>query len=469
MDSILSIKVDGYEFTEKYKTKDITCKDCLHEVTTVKSYTNCVLCNSMNLSIRRYWDGTYSYISKSLKFKTGFLPIVYPFLISAGYDISFNDFRKNRFDKPDKVVTELMPWSLREFMVSDLDAFFSNSCGVYFPRGIYKAATNAGKNSFIASVCLTLDVTTLIIVHRKELFNQAYDFFTECGIKVSRFGQGKYELGKFTLAMVRTLKNRMDKVSIKKHLSQVSCLIVDECHRASASEYKVIVSQTDAFGRFYVSGTPLANTSDQALMDIVSQSGKVIAEVDNQFLIEKGYSQKPKVNIIEYGAYYHGEDYNSELKSMYYSQKRREVIRSICQDNLKKQVLIVVQHIEHGEYLFDGLYDLETVIEFVHGSDPLRSGKLERFESGQTNILISSMIMKEGVNIPTINVGINAFGGKSEITLKQVVGRLLRNDGTNTECFWYDFKDEGHYLSEHTSKRIELYRKEKFEINFILK
>lgn len=66
--------------------------------------------------------------------------------------------------------------------------------------------------------------------------------------------------------------------------------------------------------------------------------------------------------------------------------------------------------------------------------------------------------------MPNIRAQIAAQGGKSVITVKQLMGRAIRHDGKNWEVFYYDFYDDGKWLSKHSLRRISIYRKEGFEI-----
>ncbi len=463
--SFLSVYGPGYEMSNKYQNQKHVCLSCSYEVQTTQPYFSCLNCGKKELESSREWDGKISFLKYGMKFRFGFIYMVIGFLQDAGYRIEIIDQRTNLIPEPTKFVENLEVWDLRPFMVEDMKFFLSNNLyGFYNPSGIYSAATNSGKNTFLVSTFLTLNVKTLLLVHRKELFEQAYEFFTECGVEVSRFGRGKKELGFFTLAMVRTLKNASKSLNIKKYLRSVKCLQVDESHRASAAEYKTVIDHMNPFSTLYVSGTPLAHDEDVDKMNILARVGTQIKKISNKFLIEKGYSQKVFYKFLEYEERMpEGIPYLEEHDILKFSPSRMAALRKECEDNMGKQILIVVEHIDHGDFILENLEDLPTIVEFVHGSDKNRAEKLQRFKDGYCNILISSLIVKEGLNIPAINIGILALGGKSTITVLQLIGRVLRNDGINDSCLWVDFKDQGKYLEEHTQVREEIYEKEGFE------
>lgn len=467
MRNLMKVHVDGYERTNKYQTRTTTCLNCGDkEELTIHRY-KCIHCGSEDLKHKRHWDGKISYLDKNFRFLTGFLPLILKHLKSVGYNIILEDLRNNAIPPPEQIIHDVKHWELREFMKEDMKKILHHDIGIYFPRCIYKAATNAGKNTFIASVALTLQVNTLVIVHRDYLFKQAYEFFSGAGIEVSRYGRGKKELGKFTLAMVGTLANRCNDVNVIQYLKSVSCLIVDECHRASAIQYKKIIKNTDAYARFFVSGTPLDQDSETGRMDIVGQSSEILREVTNKFLIEKKYSQRPEVLMLDYGSTYsESSTYSQELEQSQYSLNKISAIREMIIQNPSKQFLIVVENIEPGQFIYDNLKDLECIVEFAHGTDADKINKLDRAKDGFSNVLISSLIVETGVNVPTFNVGINMFGSKSTTRVKQVIGRLLRHDGVSDGCTWVDWMEKGRLLSKHTNKRIQIYEEEGFEINY---
>jgi superfamily II DNA or RNA helicase len=103
-------------------------------------------------------------------------------------------------------------------------------------------------------------------------------------------------------------------------------------------------------------------------------------------------------------------------------------------------------------------------ITFVHGTDPERAQKIEDFKAGRIKTLISTTILKEGVNIPIISNVINAVGGKSKVDIKQWMGRGERRHEDLKSFTMHDFYDIGRYVEAHSKVRIATYRKEKLDV-----
>jgi superfamily II DNA or RNA helicase len=72
--------------------------------------------------------------------------------------------------------------------------------------------------------------------------------------------------------------------------------------------------------------------------------------------------------------------------------------------------------------------------------------------------VIATAVWKEGINIPSLDVVINAAGGKSEIQTLQSIGRGLRRTEEKLQVIVVDFFDATHkMLIAHFGERVSLY------------
>ena len=72
--------------------------------------------------------------------------------------------------------------------------------------------------------------------------------------------------------------------------------------------------------------------------------------------------------------------------------------------------------------------------------------------------VISTVVWKEGVNIPTIDVIVNASGGKDDLPIIQLIGRGLRLTLIKKIMTLLDFFDNSNFhLVKHFGNRISLY------------
>lgn len=152
-----------------------------------------------------------------------------------------------------------------------------------------------------------------------------------------------------------------------------------------------------------------------------------------------------------------------------YSTERVTIMGQICA-KASGPVIIAVEEIQHGEFISDNLR-ISKSWTLTHGEDPKQDEKIQMFKDGKIDVLISTGILKEGVNIPVITDIIYATGGKSKVSIKQWMGRGERLDEGKDEVIMHDFYDIGKYIRKHSEARLKLYTDEGMPIlsNFALK
>jgi superfamily II DNA or RNA helicase len=349
--------------------------------------------------------------------------------------------------------------------------------GLYFPRGIWDAATNSGKTAAAASVIKNvIEPRAIILVDSVDLFRQHYAFFcTVFPDEVGRIHDKYYDIRKVTLCMAGTLFNRIKKsTAVAKDIyNGFNIVIADECHRTAAKQYSYVLQRINAGMRLFMSGTPLASDNDVKNMIIVGLSSNIIAKVTKKELMDKGVSLKAVVNFyhskqedLEY------DDYDLEYThGIVESKKRADQIAEICSERRNKKILINTVEIKHLVYIYEALISNKLLenffIEYVHGQDAKREEKLAWFTAeGKNKIIISTSIMKLGLNIKDIDVLVYAQGGKAVIDLSQWSGRAERHDGVSEEMEIVDFWDNGKYISKHSNKRKNIWLNEKFIVNY---
>lgn len=416
------------------------------------------------------WDG-YSYLVTEVGyFPSGLLPVVHKFC-SKVTNCEIKDLRKNLIVLPTELDYTLGDITLRPYQSEILEKIFSKKYSLRdWNRGVIDAATNAGKDYIMASVCKNVNNVTIILVHNADIYRKAVKFFSKF-MEVGQVKSGTIDFKKVTICMQKTLLNACKKdINVKKYLKQVKCVMVDEAHRATAKDYSTLMTYIDAPIRLAFSGTPMAFEEDTRKLKIVGLFSKSLASITNEFLIKNGYSQRPIIKVHAISPILtqpldFREDYEENLM---YNINRTDKIIELAKTRQDKQILITFNEILHGEFILAKLImsDLDVVIDMVSGEDKFREEKLQRFHDKKINILIASMIVKEGLNIPCINVIMMAQGGKSEITVKQITGRGLRQDGENDDFELIEFYDNSKYLKEHSKKRIKIYEQEKFDIQY---
>lgn len=354
-------------------------------------------------------------------------------------------------------------------------------------RGIIHAATNAGKTKIAQAWCALHDVKVLYLVPSKELLKQTVQSFSastnlDVGYISAEHG---WKLGRdVTVCLVSSVAKRKSKKT-KKILNQKAvdgfkaiakdfgAVIVDECHHLTADTWRWVLKQlTNASYRYGLSGSPWEHDNEAEALRVKALLGPVIAEVYNDELIEKGWSAKPTISMIDVPCSYELQldDYIDIYdEGIVRNTLRNSMIISICREfqQNNETCLIVCNRLEHCEALSDML----EVSEIEHrtiigGSNPReRDEDLACFKAGYFPVLIST-VLSEGVDIPSLNGIILSSGGKSSKQMLQRVGRGLRKKSTGkNEVKIFDFYDNSHTILEnHSCQRMKLYEKECFKV-----
>lgn len=392
------------------------------------------------------WEKPESLYNPHAKsFPVGLIPRVKALLNSKGYRVRIIDEREITGVEINGTWND--KYQLRRYQQRAVKKALRTSMGVLaLPVG-------SGKTIIGLRVIYELNLSTLVVVHTKELLYQWADNIREVlGIEPGLVGDNNWDEKPVTVAMIQTLLSR----GVDKLKKQYAILMFDECHRTSAAEkfYELGISLPQKF-RFGLSATPWRRIKGEELK-IEGAIGPIIYEIKAEDLIKEKFLAKPRFMII---------GYESSMPPL--AERYKELYEEIIMENeernkaivktaykLAKQghrVLIDVKRIEHGKILIEMLKKKGINAEFLSSQTPNRWEIFEKFRNGEINVLISTLL-KEGVDIPEISAIILAGGGKSDIMTIQTIGRALRPKG-GSNAIIVDIKDEDPLLFTHFIER----------------
>lgn len=432
------------------------------------------------------WDGTQKFFLRPANtFPTGLLPIVVEFL-KENFEII-----PQLVDKRlgvDKYILEEIPENYeisgtktaRDYQVDTVNKLIRNNIsGVPFTRGVVNIATNGGKTSvaiaFIKELYPKLvenNTTFLFVTHSKEIAIQAQKSIEDdLGIEVGFIGDGKWQVERVTIAIVTTLYRRLKTDEFKELAVNTIGFVGDEVHHSSSTSwYEVFSNLPNALIRIGLTGT-VDKTNPVNEMRLYSCTSKIINKISNEYLIEKGFSAKPvcvlfTVTTPELGNETYTDAYNMGIVE---SEERLDYITQICEKETSSGnvVLILVEHIEHGEIIEEELKKLNKRVFFTNGtlSSDRRQELLDNLKTGSIDVLISTAILDEGVDVPNINAVIYARGMKSSRKLLQGIGRGLRKKEDGSKLRFYDFIDDMNFtLLLHSQQRYQTLKAENFVV-----
>lgn len=341
--------------------------------------------------------------------------------------------------------------------------------------GTLKMPIRSGKTRTAAKIIQKTGVPALFIVPSKMLLHQTVQTLRECmpNEPIGVVGDGMYDVQFITAATVQTL-SRMRSTNDPKYkdlLKAFDLIVGDEIHhyRGSGEWYKIFYDFNVAF-RVGLSATifPDSETEvEHGIMWAKGLFGGICFEVPVSELIDNGYLMRQNVEM------YRIKEPMELLKSKwsqtllnrgiienkYRNKKIVELAKR--ETDLGARVLIVTNRLNHIAILSEMLDEIGIDHRVITGknSSEERNDLIEGFVAGRY-LCILGTVLREGVDIPEVEVVINAEGWKDEKNAIQRQRNLTIAEGKK-RALMIDFVDEfNQYFFKHSMARLKTYQSE---------
>lgn len=171
-------------------------------------------------------------------------------------------------------------------------------------RGIIKAETAAGKTIIAARIISHLNLPSVFVVHKLNLFRQAVDDFTKIlKVPIGIIQGENRKLETFNVATVQTLSNILDDPTnesiIRFIRDECMVLIVDECHHCQEARQfrEVLQNFMSSYYRIGLSATPFKSGTDKLSADSQTEGlfGRIIYETERRKLEKGHYRAKARI------------------------------------------------------------------------------------------------------------------------------------------------------------------------------
>ena len=443
------------------------------------------------------WDGYISYIKDDKWIPAGLWREVMTMCKQYKYELKLNGVTR-LFDTSIKAA-DFEAWAMDFFDGSEIQPRDYQIEAAYnilkFRNCLSELATSAGKTliSFMAVAYLLEKQKAgriLFIVPNVSLVVQAsedfmdYNWRNQVNIKVQQIYSGQ-KIRPGRNVVIGTYQSLVKKD--KEYFEQFDAVIVDETHKAKSQSIKTILQKcTGANYKFGLSGTiPKANTLDR--LTPMAYTGPVITEVSANFLQNEGHIAGCKVKVIKMD--YAAEATKNAFREM--SQNRYEskdvykfesnyVIQSpgrlafICNiiSRVKGNSLVLFHRIEHGKKIYEKLrQESDKNVYYVDGNTDkdIREEYKKKMEAGAEVVIVASYgTFSTGISINKIHNIFFTESFKSEVIIRQSIGRGLRKHKSKTAVNIIDFVDDlsspdwDNYLIRHSKARQKIYREQKF-------
>jgi superfamily II DNA or RNA helicase len=272
-----------------------------------------------------------------------------------------------------------------------------------------------------------------------------------------------------------TVATRQSFLKVMDLICHYGMVIVDEAHHLTSFKgtYADILSKLMAPIRIGLTATP--HKDPEAVLVTEGLLGPLIGEYTINEGIKDGFMATPKIILTRLAKkrltvpteipgkvrelFRYDEVYDAGIV---HNLELNRTIVDFAKEYAKqgKSCLIMVREILHRELLMNLCTRNEVEAKFVYGNtdSEVRTLAKEYLNEKKLKCVICTAVWKEGVNIPELDVVINAAGGKAEIPALQAIGRGLRRTETKTELIFHDFFIPSHrFLVEHFGYRLTLY------------
>ena len=289
--------------------------------------------------------------------------------------------------------------------------------------------TGAGKTVIFSEITRLAGLkgaNVLILVHRKELIDQAGDKLTKADVKYGIIAAGhKESKSNVQIASVQTLINRLN------NPDQYNLIIIDEAHHAVANSWRKIFEFYKKAKRLGVTATPMRMTGaglGEIFDDLIV--GSTIPElVDKGYLAEhEVYAPPNKLNLDKIRTIrgdYSKKEVEDELDKVDIVGDAVENYRRLGQN---KPAIAFCISVKHGQYVTNKFKEAGYTAELITGSmnSDDRKTLVDNFKDGKIQILVSIDVVSEGFDVENCYVAILLRPTQSEALYIQQVGRVLR-------------------------------------------
>ena len=329
--------------------------------------------------------------------------------------------------------------------------------------GILSAPTAFGKTVLATKIISKRKVSTLILVHRKQLAEQWRENIKEflnidCGI----IGDGKNKpTGIIDIAIIQSLIKRED---LEEFLSNYGQLIVDECHHLAAYKFEQIAKFFR--GKYILGLTATLERKDGHHPIIQMQCGKIVHKVNP---VKKSFNNIVKTCFTNFDYIYtpHDLDINNVYQAIIENENRnKQIIEDIINANKGNRSCIVLsERVEHIEKLANMLRNKINNLFVITGNMKNKEMKiiLQKIKevplTENITILSTGKYIGEGFDEARLDTLFLTMPISWKGTLTQYVGRLNRDYEGKKEVIIYDYADiKVPVLEKMYKKRIKGYK-----------
>jgi len=327
--------------------------------------------------------------------------------------------------------------------------------------GMLEAPAGAGKTIMAMALIARRRQPTLIIVHTKELANQAIArAVAVLGLdeeEIGLVGDGHCIVGaRLTVALVQTLAR-----GIPPALRDVSHVIVDECHHAPAEQMAAVVSQFPARYLCGLTATPYRRDGLDAVIGFYL--GPTVARIAKEDLADRLIC--PRVLKRDTGLCVAGDSFTEIVGQLVVDDARNclivaDVVGAVAAG---RRCLVLSDRVGHVEELVVMLRVAGVAAAALHGRLPRRerAAVVEDLAAGDLAVVVATgSLVGEGFDCPRLDTLSIATPVSYAGRVVQYLGRVSRTAPGKADAMVYDYCDDHPMLWASYRNRKTVYMKQ---------
>jgi len=359
-----------------------------------------------------------------------------PFTNLQFYDISLRNFE------------------MRDYQINSIKEWINDTNTV--GAGIVKAPTGSGKsviailsvlemlkNNKNAKIIYAVNSTTLLKQFQNFARKEDLPFLLVSG-EINEIEKGqKSDFIALSVSYYYSQKKKGQNQKLKELIQNADLIVIDEAHHTPANIIKSLLLDSPNSIRLGLSATPIREDGKE--LEILGLLGKIAYSinytelVNNRYLVPIEYLQfTPKVskkimNKIKLVR----EAYESEPFAKLYSNVLRifesspytnkQIVQKIKELN-KYPALVIVRRIAIAKKLTELFNENGIISDYITSKTDLeqRMQKIEALKNNKLQVLVSTNLADEGLDIQNLQLVVLITQGKSRIKLVQRIGRVMR-------------------------------------------
>lgn len=331
-------------------------------------------------------------------------------------------------------------------------------------RGVVVLPTGTGKTHLAVLAIHRAGRPALVITPTIDLLNQWYDEMNQAfGVPIGILGGGYFEMQPLTVTTYDSAY-----IHLERWGNRFGLIIFDECHHLPGPTYMAAAIGSIAPYRLGLTATPeRADGQESLLADLIGPlvyrreikhlAGAFLAEYetvrryvslsdDEQKQYQRArdqYRRFVEERGITFGSPSGWQRFlqetcrSQEGRAAFLAYREQKRLAQAAPSKLQELEKLLAKHRQDRVLIFT--YDNATVYQIARRflvpaithqtKTKERKLILDRFQTGEYPIVVTSQVLNEGVNVPAANVGIVLSGTGSVREHVQRLGRLLRKLG----------------------------------------